>query len=369
MGSRASALLATVLVGCGPALTSPQPAGRGFIIGGDVSFLPEIEDHGGSYSDDGGRKDLLLLMREHGFNTIRLKLWHTPAAPYNTLDRVLTMARRTDAAGMRLLLDIHYSDDWADPQKQIKPRAWDGLPFEALTDSVYRYSHDVIAALRAQGTPPFMVQIGNEIRPGMLWPDGRVDGAWDTPEQWGRLAALLRAGRQGVLDATPDGPPLILIHFDNGAKNEMCRAFFDHLLEQDVAFDAIGVSFYPKWHGTLLELRQNLADLATRYGKDVYVVETAYPWTFDRADEAGNILGTEADLHAGYPPTVEGQSAFLREVRSAVESVPGGRGRGIVYWAPEWVAVEGVASAWENAALFDFRGRALPSLDAFTTGR
>lgn len=365
----APALLTLAVLGCGPARPSPGPAVGDFVVGGDVSFLPEIEDHGGSYSDEDGRKDLLVLMKDHGFNTVRLKLWHTPSAPYNTLDRVLGMARRIDAAGMRLLLDIHYSDDWADPQKQIKPKAWEGLPFDALTDSVYRYSHDVVAALRSQGTTPFMVQIGNEIRPGMLWPEGRVDGAWDTPEQWGRLATLLRAGRQGVLDAAPGRPPLIMVHYDNGAKNEMARGFFDHLQEQGADFDVIGVSFYPKWHGTLPELRHNLADLAARYGKDVYVVETAYPWTFDRNDEAGNILGTEADLHEGYPPTVEGQSAFLREVRSAVEDVPGGRGRGVVYWAPEWIAVDGVDSHWENATLFDFDGKALPSVEALTRGR
>jgi arabinogalactan endo-1,4-beta-galactosidase len=337
-----------------------------FLVGGDVSFLPEIEDHGGTYSDAEGRKDLLLLMKDHGFNAIRLKLWHSPAAPYNDLPQVLRMARRIDAAGMSFLLDIHYSDDWADPQKQIKPAAWSGLAFGALVDSVYRYSHDVIRALGSQGTVPSMVQIGNEVRPGMLWPEGRVDGAYDTPAQWDRLVRLLEAARKGVLDASPGRPPAIMIHFDNGAKNELARPFFNHLVERGLDFDVIGLSFYPKWHGTLDELRFNLADLSARYGKDVHVVETAYPWTFAFGDQAGNILGTEADLHAGYPPTVEGQGAFLEAVRDIVRAVPGGRGRGIFYWAPEWIPVKGVDSHWENATLFDFEGKALPSMEAFT---
>jgi arabinogalactan endo-1,4-beta-galactosidase len=338
-------------------------------VGGDISFLPEIEDHGGVYSDAEGRKDLLRLMKDHGFNATRLKLWHTPAAPYNTLAQVLRMARRFDAEGMAFLLDIHYSDWWADPQKQIKPAAWEGLDFPTLTDSVYRYTRDVVAALVAQGTPPTMVQIGNEIRPGLLWPDGRVDGEHDTPAQWDRLVTLLRAGRRGVLDAAPGRPPLILIHFDDGAKNQIARPFFQHLAERGLEYDAIGLSFYPKWHGTLDQLRSNLADLSTRFRKDVYVVETAYPWTFEWKDDAGNIFGGQGDLHAGYPPTVEGQAAFLRAVREIVRDVPGGRGKGIYYWSPEWIAVAGVPSAWENAALFDFEGRALPSMDAFTGKR
>ncbi|MCL7976725.1 MAG: arabinogalactan endo-1,4-beta-galactosidase [marine benthic group bacterium] len=336
-----------------------------FLVGADISFLPELEDHGVVYSDADGEKDLLLLLRDHGFNAIRLKLWHSPETPYNTLDQVLGMARRIEDAGMLFLLDFHYSDSWADPQKQIKPAAWEGLPFGILADSVREYTRAVVEALARQGTPPEIVQIGNEIRPGLLWPEGRVDGEYDTPRQWDRLAMLLEAGILGTRGGSPDSPPRIMIHFDNGAKNDMGRAFFDQLVERELDFDLIGLSFYPKWHGTLDELRYNLPDLASRYGKEIVVVETSYPWTMEWKDEAPNIMGTEEDLHPGYPPTKEGQVAFLTEVREAVQNVPGGRGAGVFYWAPEWVAVEGVDSHWENATLFDFEGRALPGLDAF----
>lgn len=361
----AGPLILPILAACA-GLFQTEPAEPEFLIGGDISFLPEIEDHGGVYRDGEGEKDLLRLMKDHGFNAIRVKLWHTPDGPYNTLEQVKGMARRIDAAGMHFLLDIHYSDWWADPQKQVKPAAWNDLPFPVLVDSVYQYSRDVMASLQSQGTPPAMVQIGNEIRTGMLWPEGRVDGEFNTSEQWDRLVALLDAGRRGILDGAGNQPPRIMIHFDNGAKNEMCRAFFDNLVNRGLEFDATGLSFYPKWHGSLEELAFNVPDLISRYGKDVYVVETAYPWTMEWSDEAGNIFGTEADLHQGYPPTVDGQAAFLRDLREILQAVPGGQARGLYYWSPEWIAVEGVPSAWENAALFDFSGKALPGMDAFT---
>lgn len=372
MRRRIIAILFTLVftVSCGESTTTPngtpEVEPHDIMVGGDISFLAEIEDHGGVYSDADGEKDLLLLMKQHGFDSIRLRLWHTPEGTYSTLDQVRSMAARIDAAGLRFLLDIHYSDSWADPGKQNKPAAWVGLAFGALVDSVYQYSRDVIASLRSQGTVPFMVQIGNEISAGMLWPDGRVGGAYDTPAQWGNLVALLEAARRGVLDAAPDAPPEIAIHFGNGADNAACRWFFDHLVDRGLDFDAIGVSYYPAWHGTPTALRLNLADLTTRYDKAVHVLETAYPWTLDWVDETNNILGTEADLLQGYPATVAGQSAFLRALRGILQYVPGDRDRGVYYWSPEWIAVEGVPSAWENATLFDFSGRMLTSMEAFT---
>ncbi|MFB0516614.1 MAG: arabinogalactan endo-beta-1,4-galactanase [Candidatus Neomarinimicrobiota bacterium] len=342
------------------------------LIGGDVSFLAEIEHYGGQFYDGEEARDAISILKSHGFNAIRLKLWHTPAGDFNTLEKVAEMARRIKAQDMHFLLNFHYSDFWADPGKQYKPKVWEGLPFTVLKDSLYLYTKSVITTLRNQNTLPEMVQLGNEIRPGMLWPDGRVGGEYDTKEQWNQLAQLLKAARKGVLDCLREGEEIkIMIHIDNGGSNRICRWFFDNVREQGVEFDVIGLSFYPKWHGTFDSLKANLADLANRYARDIIIVETAYPWTLQWAERDGfdkghNIFGTDADLHPGYPPTLDGQKAFFRELRAIVQGVPGNHGKGIYYWEPEWISVEGLGSHWENAALFDFDGKVLPSIDAFT---
>lgn len=366
----AALALTLLVVGC--AGEKPGRAGTWkavFLNGADISSTPALEDAGVVYRDsDGVEQDIFLILKKHDFNSIRLKLWHTPREGYNDLAHVKAMAKRTYDQGMFFLLDFHYSDWWADPQKQITPKAWEGLPVETLKDSLYNYTKSVIHALETQGTPPEMVQIGNEIRPGMLWPVGRVDGEFDTAEQWDNLATLLASAWQGVLDGLSDPESVrIMIHFDNGGNNAICRKFFDSLAVRDVAYDVIGLSFYPRWHGRLDSLESNLADLSQRYDKDVIVVETAYPFTLGWDDEQGNIMGSESDLHEGYPATLEGQAAFFRELRRIVKDVPDGRGIGLYYWEPGLIATPGGrGSPWENVALFDFDDVAVPAMDAFT---
>jgi arabinogalactan endo-1,4-beta-galactosidase len=336
--------------------------------GADVSFIPQIEDLGGIYRDqEGVAGDPLDIFKKYGFNWIRLKLWHTPREPYNDLPRILAMARRIRDREMKFLLNFHYSDDWADPAKQVKPAAWKNLAFAALKDSLYLYTKKVVRALADQGTPPDMVQIGNEITPGMLWNDGRVGGSYDTPQQWKNLGDLVKAGIQGVnegLDTAGSVP--IMIHLDRGGDNRGSRWFFDRLLAQKVDFDIIGLSYYPWWHGSFDDLRSNLEDLAVRYGRDIVVVETAYPWTLQPFDASGNIVGNPGQLLAGYPATAAGQAAFLRNLMQLVRSVPGGRGKGVFYWAPEYISVKPIGSPWENLALFDFSGKATASMNVFS---
>lgn len=367
-----SALMLLLLIGLtisSCSKTNSTAEEREFLNGADISVTPLLEDHGAVFSDEQGEADIFTILDRHGFNSIRLKLWHTPKEPYNDLAHVMAMAQRIKAQDMHFMLDFHYSDWWADPQKQYKPAAWEGLSFELLRDSLYTYSKDVLHALSAQGTQPGIVQIGNEIRPGMIWPDGRVDGEFNTAEQWNNLAALLASARKGVLDgaANPDDTQ-ILIHFDNGGDNGLCRAFFDSLTVRGVEYDLIGLSYYPKWHGPLDSLEVNLADLHHRYNKPVLIVESAYPWTMEWADDQGNLWWTP-DLAPGYEATPEGQTAYFENLRRIITNAPGGSG--LYYWEPAWIAVEGVPTGWENATLFDFEGKALPALDAFaghTTG-
>jgi|GEM_PF-170892 len=337
-----------------------------FVKGGDVSLIPQIEDLGGQYTVDGQPTDPLQILKDHGFTAIRLKLWHSPEEDYNTLEKVSAMARRIDSLGMQFMLDFHYSDTWADPGKQYKPEAWEGLPFETLVDSVYEYTKRVVRTLYDQGTTPDMVQIGNEIISGMLWDDGRVGGEYDTPAQWENLGDLVNAGIRGVEESCPVGDSVqIVIHIDRGGDNGGSRWFFDNLQAEGVDFDIIGQSFYPWWHGTLDDVRSNLNDLAVRYDKDIMVVETAYPWTLNGADNRGNIVGRANQLHEGYPASVNGQKAFLSDLMDIIRNVKNGRGKGIFYWAPTYISVQPLGSPWENLALFDFQGNALPSLDVF----
>jgi arabinogalactan endo-1,4-beta-galactosidase len=295
---------------------------------------------------------------------VRLRLLVNPPAGYSELQSVLTMARRAKAAGMRLLLDPHYGDFWADPQKQSTPQAWADQDLPTLARTVRGYTRDVLDKLRAQGTPADMLQLGNEIRNGMLWPTGYID--WTAGTGWDALGTLLRAAAAGARDA--HGPtPKLVVHFDQGGDNVGSRSFFDHLVAQRVPFDVIGLSYYPFWHGTLSDLRANVNDLATRYDRDVAVVETQYGWTLANGDQLGNFLWQESQLLPGYPATPDGQLSFLSDLLSIIAAVPDHHGAGIFYWGPEWVPgvgwAPGEGTPNDNLTLFDFQGHALPSID------
>lgn len=337
-----------------------------FLMGADISTLPQIEDNGGVYTEDGQPRDLLEILQNHGFNYVRLRLWHTPGDGYGNLARTLDLADRIRARGMGFLLDFHYSDTWADPGKQVKPAAWAGIPVAALRDSIYQYSFDVMTALKNNQTLPDMVQIGNEITCGLLWNDGRICGSYNTPAQWTGFAALLEDGIRGVRESLSPGDSVrIMIHIDRGGNNAGAEWFYDRLLSYGIDFDVIGLSYYPWWHGSLDDLRADLDSLGTRYDKDIVVVETAYPWTLDWYDQTHNIVGLSGQLHDGYPATVEGQQAFLTDLMDVVAGTAGGRGRGLFYWAPEHISTPAFGSPWENLALFDFSGALLGSISAF----
>lgn len=349
------------------AISQSSEDSSGFINGADLSFLPEMEDLGGIYyNDDGVPQDAIQIFKDHGFDYVRLKLWHTPDEDYNNLEKILFMSTRIKNDSMKILLNFHYSDTWADPGKQYKPAAWEGLTFEILKDSVYQYTKKVLQALNNQGTLPDMVQIGNEINPGMLWNDGRVGGQYDTPAQWANLGALINEGIRGIRDSGEGADSVkIMIHIANAANNSGCRWFFDNLTAHVSDFDYIGLSFYPWWHGTLDAVRTNLNDLALRYNKNIIIVEMAYPWTLDWNDDNGNIVGSTDQLHDGYHATVSGQTNYLRELIKIVHNVRDQRGKGVFYWAPDWISVEPVGSSWENVTLFDFNEQVLSSMDVF----
>ncbi|PZD95778.1 antitoxin [Paenibacillus sambharensis] len=337
-----------------------------FINGMDVSFLDEIEQGGGTFSDQGAQEDCMVIMKNNGVNSIRLRIWNEPAGGYCNLERTLLMARRIKDLGLHFLLDFHYSDKWADPGQQSKPAAWAELGYNELKAAVYQYTREVLEALQAQGTLPDMVQVGNEITPGMLWDDGKVDGdEYNNDAQWERFSGLVKSGINACKDV--DAAINVMVHIDRGGDNASSIAFYDRFEQLGVRFDTIGLSFYPWWHGTLEDLKHNLNDLAERYGKEVIVVETAYPWTLDKTAGHTFVMEKEELLHEGYPATPEGQTKYLRDFITIVKETAGGLGAGFYWWEPSWIPCKqewsvGHENNWSNLTMFDFEGRKLPSL-------
>jgi len=323
-------------------------AGQGYAIGADVSFLPKCEQDGQVFKEHGKPVDVLALLREHHYNWVRLRIFHDPAAAPdhlpNDLDYTLALAKRAKADGFRILLDFHYSDSWADPGKQPTPAAWLGLTHKQLVKQVFRYTRDTIARFAASGAMPDMVQIGNEVTYGMLWPDGKL------PANWDHFADLLKAGMRGVNAGRGSAPrPRIMIHIERSGDLVAAVNFLDNLRARHVRFDVLGLSYYPRWHGPVATMRENLRQLALRYHYPIIVVETAYDWA--PHDFAGKA--------AEFPESPEGQLAFLRAVDSAVRAIPAGLGQGVFWWEP---AAEG---GLRDRSFFDRQGNVLPVITAF----
>jgi arabinogalactan endo-1,4-beta-galactosidase len=360
-----------------------------FIMGADVSMLAQIEASGGKYYVNGVEEDCLQILKDHGVNWIRLRIWNDPTdasgkplgGGNNDLARTVEMAKRAKALGFKFLLDFHYSDWWADPGKQDKPKAWENLNTEQLQQAVYDYTASVIQTLASANATPDMVEIGNEVNDGMLWPDGRITGLGSGKVGgFDGFANLLKQGIRAVRDNDPnnDKPDQhikVVIHLANGGKNDLYRTVFDALTERDVDYDIIGLSYYSYWHGTLDQLKANMNDISVRYQKDVVIAETAYAFTTEDADGHGNLFGEGAQISGGYKATLQGQATSVHDVIEAVAQVPDGRGLGIFYWEPDWIPVAGAGwksgegNAWENQAMFDFKGSALPTINVFNLVR
>ena len=349
---------------CGLALlTVAAPAvAQDFYFGADLSYVNEMEDCGAQYRVNGAVRDPYEIFRDSGHNLVRLRLFHTPDwTRYSTLDDVKRSIRRARAAGMQVLLDFHYSDDWADGDKQWIPRAWESIATtEALAQAVYDYTLGTLRALNSEGLMPEMVQVGNETNREVL---GRRDWDWaNRPIDWARNAPLLNAGIRAVREAGRGAAiqPRVMLHV---AQPENVEPWFAAAAQAGVTdFDLIGISYYRKWSTQGLEgLGQVINRLRHRYDAGVILVETSYPWTQDHADAAANLLGPDTLLE-GYPATIEGQRRYMTDITQTVIS---NGGIGVVYWEPAWVSTRcstrwGQGSHWENATFFDFhRGNEL----------
>lgn len=326
----------------------PEPA-PSFYFGVDLSYVNEMDDCGAVYRENGESKDAFALFGEHGATLVRARLWHNPDwTDYSTLPDVERTFKRAQEAGMATLLDFHYSDNWADPGKQAIPAAWADLSEEELPDAVYQYTYDVLTELHAQGLMPDFVQVGNETNSGMLKAVAKLD--------WPRDAKLFNAGIRAVraVAAETGTNPRIILHV---AQPENAGWWFREARDNGITdFDVIGLSYYPQWSQfSTTDVGAQVTYLRQEFGKEVMVVEIAYPWTLAKVDEtADNILNQGI---RAYPITIAGQRQFMLDL---TQSLISNGGLGVVYWEPAWVSTQcstrwGQGSHWENATFFDFQ--------------
>ena len=333
------------------------------IRGADVSSLQRALELGQKYYDANGvEQNPLDILQSIGVNYIRLRVWVNPASGYNNLSRLVEFAPQVKSRGLKLLIDLHYSDTWADPANQFPPAAWKGHDLDQLKADVYDHTLEVCSALKAAGAAPNMIQIGNEITPGMLWDVGRINH-----DNFENVSALIKEGYNAVKACDPS--ILVMLHTDRGGDNAATRWWYDGIQAQGVNWDVTGLSYYCYWHGTIPAMQSNLADIKARYNKPVILVETAYTFSPQNGDSEGNVI-TDAAPCAGYPASLTGQANFFNAVKTAVKNAGG---EGVFWWEPAWVGTKGngwdpadinnTGSGWDNQAIFDFNFKLNPQIN------
>jgi len=331
--------------------SSPTPD---FFLGGDLSYVNEVEDCGGVFKEKGQKVEPYKFFADKGSNIVRIRLWHTPDfGNYSNLKDVIRSAQRAKNNNQYFLLDLHYSDSWADPQKQLMPRAWTKIKnLEILGDSVYTYTYSVLSALYLEHLTPEMVQVGNEINiEVMQHPDSTSEG----PINWKRNAFLLNKGIAAVRDFNSKNNTKIesMLHV---AQPENAGWWFDAAHKNQIGdYQWIGLSYYPKWSKyNMDQLNATIKDLKLKYGKRVMIVETGYPYTSKNFDGANNVLDSGASLDK-YPVSPEGQLSYMLDLKNTCKNAGC---EGIIYWEPAWISTScrtkwGQGSHWENATFFD----------------
>jgi arabinogalactan endo-1,4-beta-galactosidase len=356
-------LIAVASVFCHGSVRAQQ--NTNFLAAVDFSGLAFFESKGVTYKDGGQIQDGFQILKNHGINCVRLRLWTSSPAqasadPYDYINNTaytVPLAVRVKNAGLLFSLDFHYSDTWADPGHQKIPNAWTNLTLAQLVQEMRYYNSNTIATFATSGAMPDYVQIGNEITQGMLWPYGMVSGTGGT--SWTNLANLMKAAVQGIQDAAnAHGYPVpkIIVHIDRGGDWATTMWFFDNLTAQGVPFDIIGESYYPFYQGSPTNLNICLSNAAIRYGKLIIVAEDAFPYT-------NTCPSAWLSQLYGYPPTPAGQASFVAAVGQIIRNVPNNLGYGFFYWGTEYQAVNGVTSqeaGFYTSSFFDQNGNLLP---------
>ncbi|ESQ84802.1 hypothetical protein AEAC466_07020 [Asticcacaulis sp. AC466] len=334
---------------------------RDYWFGADLSYVNEMKDCGARYSY-GTQTDPYAIFARSGHNLVRVRIWvDAKWTPYSNLADVEKTIAAAKAQGQKVLLDFHYSDDWADGGKQLVPAAWAGLSDDDQAKALYQYTRDTLNTLKAKNLMPEMVQVGNETNGEIL----RTQPEEHVAINWARNAKLFNAGIKGVRDASADSTikPEIMLHV---AQPENVEPWFEQATKAGVTgYDIIGLSYYSKWSKEDFSgLSETIRRVHYRFGKAVVVVETGYAFTDDAADSAHNLLGSDSALKA-YPVSPAGQALYMHDIMQLTLDAGG---QGVVYWEPAWVSTKcrtrwAQGSDWENAAFFDYKGKALPAMD------
>ncbi|MEK7718548.1 MAG: glycosyl hydrolase 53 family protein [Bacteroidota bacterium] len=335
-------LLTFLLTGCSKTVTSQNPPTDNRLVkGADISWLPQMEASGYKfYNDQGNAEECFKILKDHGINAIRLRTFVNPSddkfSGHCSKDETVAMAVRAKNWGMKVMIDFHYSDSWADPSKQIKPKAWEGHDFPSLLIDLYNYTFDVMTALKTAGITPEWVQVGNEIPGGMILPEGSTDN-------WPQLAQLINKGYDAIKAVSPNSK--VILHVDQGNNSGRFRWWFDAAKTNGAKYDIIGLSYYPYWLNgkpdytlSITDLGANMNDLFYRYGKEVMVVEVG-----------------------GEDIKVQNTYDMLIAVQKKVKEVPESKGLGVFYWEPEG------ARSWSHYALSAWGddGKPTKAMDAF----
>lgn len=371
-----------------------------FAMGVDASMVKTVEENGGVYYNEAGEEqDVFQIMNQNGVNFFRVRIWNTPnnlfgdkygGGSVNTAEAI-SMAKRAQAANMNVMIDLHYSDFWADPSNQRTPTKWVSKDLAGLSVEVEQFTAATLNAFKNEGVNVQAIQIGNEINNGLLFPIGRLDWA-NAAKSYENIATLLKAGIKGAKAVNPSIKTVI--HLADGGSFDVFNNFFSAMATNNVDYDLIGASYYPYYHGTLEQLKHNLNNSADKFKKPIIIAEMSYGFTVADDPDASHIYNSQMEEKGKYKTSIQGQATAIRDVVNILSEVPENRGLGIFYWEPAWlpVANAGWATAegqawieygdandlanvneftdgkvtWANQALFSYNGRMLPSLKTFT---
>lgn len=344
--------------------SNPTKKATDFYVGSDLSSMIEVEENGGVFYDyDGNEKDIFKILKENGMDSIRIRIWNDPVdengIPYNNghndLETAIQIGKRATDCDMRVLIDFHYSDYWADPARQIVPKDWKTLTFSEKEEALYEYTKTSLCKLLDSGVNVTMVQIGNETTSGL---------AGET--QWDKMTSLMSFGAKAVRETAKEYNREILVamHFTGPESYDWYASW---LKQYDVDYDVFASSYYPYWHGDLDSLKKSLQNIIDKYEKKVLIVEFAYPYTLANFDNMPNTISWGSSLDFPYKVNKDGQMKMIEDIYKTATAL-GDDCIGLFYWEPAWISIPGsnyVGSPWDNQALFDSQGNPLPSLRSF----